>query len=224
MSSDNLIAPDYQHCALITIDVQSDTLDGQPLEITGTSAMLPQLKDLTTAFRDLGKPVVHVVRLYKPDGTNADLCRRNHLIMGAQWLRPGSMGAQLAPGIVSSSVQLEYDRLLSGTVQQIGMNEHIMYKPRWGAFYQTPLEALLRSKNVTSLVFAGCNFPNCPRTSIYEASERDFRIALASDAISGFYERGAVELRNIGVTIATVREIISLVKMAGKGLVNTIGV
>ena len=35
-------------------------------------------------------------------------------------------------------------------------------------------------------MFCGCNFPNCPRTSIYEASERDFRVVLARDAISGF--------------------------------------
>jgi nicotinamidase-related amidase len=62
---------------------------------------------------------------------------------------------------------------------------------------------------VTTLVFAGCNFPNCPRASIYEASERDFHIVLASDAISGFYERGAAELTNIGVTLEAARDIVS---------------
>jgi nicotinamidase-related amidase len=209
MSTNHFVAPDYGHIALITIDVQSDTLDGHPLEIPGTSAMLPRLRELIAAFREAAEPVAHVVRLYKPDGSNADLCRRHDLIQGAQWLRPGSMGAQLAPGLVSSSVQFDCDRLLAGEVQQIGPNEHIMYKPRWGAFYQTPLEGFLRAKSVTTLVFAGCNFPNCPRTSIYEASERDFRIVLASDAISGFYERGAAELANIGVTIEAVPDIVS---------------
>ena len=48
----------------------------------------------------------------------------------------------------------------------------------------------------------GCNFPNCPRTSIYEASERDLRIMLVSDAISGLYDQGRSELENIGVVIA----------------------
>ena len=55
--------------------------------------------------------------------------------------------------------------------------------------------------------FLGCNFPNCPRTSIYEASERDFRVVVVEDAISGIYERGKEELRNIGVTIATAEEV-----------------
>jgi hypothetical protein len=53
----------------------------------------------------------------------------------------------------------------------------------------------------------GCNFPNCPRTSIYEASERDFRIVLARDAISGLYERGEHELVGIGVHLMSSSEV-----------------
>ncbi len=77
----------------------------------------------------------------------------------------------------------------------------VIYKPRWGAFYETPLEAHLRDRRVSTLVFCGCNFPNCPRTSIYEASERGFRIVLVEDAISGLYDRGREELQNIGVRL-----------------------
>ena len=57
-------------------------------------------------------------------------------------------------------------------------------------------------------MFCGCNFPNCPRTSIYQASERDFRIVLAKDAISGLYERGCQELENIGVRVLSAAEVI----------------
>ena len=78
-----------------------------------------------------------------------------------------------------------------------------MYKPRWGAFFKTPLEGHLREHGISTLVFCGCNFPNCPRTSIYEASERDFRVVLPTDAISGLYERGEQELAAIGVQLMT---------------------
>ena len=61
--------------------------------------------------------------------------------------------------------------------------------------------------SVSTLVFAGANFPNCPRTSIYEASERDFRLVMASDGISGLYERGIAELEGIGVAVMTSEEI-----------------
>jgi nicotinamidase-related amidase len=53
---------------------------------------------------------------------------------------------------------------------------------------------MLDGLGVNTLVFGGCNFPNCPRTSISEASERDFRLVLAEDAISGLYDRGRQEL------------------------------
>ena len=59
-----------------------------------------------------------------------------------------------------------------------------------------------------TLVFCGCNFPNCPRTSIYEASERrDFRVVLARDALSGLYERGERELAAIGVLLLESAEV-----------------
>ena len=36
---------------------------------------------------------------------------------------------------------------------------------------------------------------------MYEASERDFRIVLVSDAVSGLYDRGVDECRAIGVDV-----------------------
>jgi nicotinamidase-related amidase len=52
---------------------------------------------------------------------------------------------------------------------------------------------------VNTLVFIGCNFPNCPRSTIYDASSRDFRIVAVQDAISGLYDKGLEELHGIGV-------------------------
>jgi hypothetical protein len=45
----------------------------------------------------------------------------------------------------------------------------------------------------------GCNFPNCPRTTIYGASMRDFNGVIFPSAISGIYDKGVEELANIGV-------------------------
>jgi hypothetical protein len=53
------------------------------------------------------------------------------------------------------------------------------------------------------------NFPNCTRTSIYEASERDFRIVLATDAISRLYDRASKELANIGVHLMNSSELLA---------------
>ena len=206
---DSYTTPDYATSALITIDTQRDVLDGGPLEITGTSAALPPMRALLEAYRAAERPIVHIVRLYLPDGRNADLCRRGAIERGARVLAAGSPGAQLAAELLPDpDLQLEDELLLAGEVQQLGPREVAIYKPRWGAFYDTPLESHLREERVSTLVFSGCNFPNCPRTSIYEASERDFRVVLARDAISGLYDRGERELANIGVTLANTREVV----------------
>jgi nicotinamidase-related amidase len=56
---------------------------------------------------------------------------------------------------------------------------------------------------VHTVVFAGCNYPNCPRASIYDASQRDYRVLLASDAISGVEKHHLEEAGRIGTVHAT---------------------
>jgi nicotinamidase-related amidase len=203
------VSPEFGSAALITVDVQVDTLDGQPLEVAGTSAALPRIAALAAAFRAAGRPIVHVVRLYRSDGSNVDRCRRAAVQAGARILAPGSSGSQLAPGLVdgAGSFALAADELLEGRAQEVGRGEVVMYKPRWGAFYGTALEDHLRRLGVSTIVFCGCNFPNCPRTSIYEASERDFRVVVAGDAVSGLYEQGRRELEGIGVRLMSAGQI-----------------
>ena len=161
---------------------------------------------LAKAFRERGLPIVHVVRLYRPDGSNVDLVRRNMIEQGARIAVPGSAGSQIAAELspdVPNVPALDHELLLAG------------YKPRWGAFCHTELERHLRESGSNALVFAGCNFPNCPRTSICEASERDFRIVLVSDAMSGLYGRGVEECRGIGVDVRDVST--TLDWLTGKG-------
>jgi nicotinamidase-related amidase len=209
------IEPDLGASALITIDVQRDVLDGGALEIPGTSAALSAMTSLVGAFRRARRPIIHVVRLYRADGSNVDICRRAAVEEGARILAPGAEGTELAPGLVPAPhVPLDADLLLTGALQQLGSAEWAMYKPRWGAFYGTSLEGHLRARGVDTLVFCGCNFPNCPRTSMYEASERDFRVALATDAISGLYDKGRAELASIGVTLMDTSELANAVGSA----------
>ncbi len=205
----SLLTADYSHCALLIIDFQKDfVLPGSPAEIAGSFAVLPKLAQLTRTIRQQGRPIVHVVRCYLPDGSNVDLCRREQVQSDAAMVLPCSEGAmmplQLQPEVMP---ELDWDALLKGIPQQIGPQEWVLYKSRWGAFYQTRLEDLLHRLQVNTLLFGGCNFPNCPRTTIYEASERDFRLVLAQDAMSGLYEKGLQELSGIGVTVATTEQI-----------------
>ncbi len=200
---DDYTRPDPRHAALLTIDVQQDfSRPGAPAEIPGTCEILPQMQQLARAFREAQRPLIHVVRLYLPDGSNADLCRRRAIAGGRSMVTPGDAGAELVPELRAfPDTRLDAALLLAGRLQAVAPGEWLMYKPRWGAFYQTPLEGLLRDLQVNTVVIAGCNFPNCPRATVYEASERDLRMVLVTDAVSGLYPRGSQELQRIGVAL-----------------------
>src|SRR5207244_10389175 len=102
---------------------------GLPLDVPGTSAGLPEIAALAAAFRGAGKPIVHLVRLYKRDGSNVDLCRRSEVEAGAHILAAGSRGSQLAPGIVEDATfELKPEQLLRRQPQEVGPGELVVYK------------------------------------------------------------------------------------------------
>ena len=219
------VGPHRDGAALLTIDVQCDFTDpGAPAEIAGTAEATGRMGRLVEAFRDRDAPIVHVVRLYRPDGSNVDPCRRAAVEDGAAIVAPGSEGAELVDDLKpSASTRLDPDALLAGDLQRLGEAEWAMYKPRWGAFYDTPLAAHLDDLSVDTLVVCGCNFPNCPRTTVYEASERDFRVVLAADAVSGTYERGLDELADVGVAVAGTDEVVGWLAADGVTVADLCG-
>ncbi|MGI5161998.1 cysteine hydrolase family protein [Microbispora sp. CA-102843] len=201
--TDPHLAPNWASSALLTIDVQRDFLSDAPYGVPGTSELLPAMAELTAAFREAGRPIVHIVRLYHPDGHDADLVRRSLLASGARIVIPGSAGSALAePLLPPGAPPLDADLLLSGRPQRLGEREYALFKPRWGAFYRTPLDEILREWGVDTLVVAGCNLPNCPRATLVEASERDYRLVLAEDAVSRLTDSGRDEIEGLGVTLA----------------------
>jgi nicotinamidase-related amidase len=203
--------PEPDRSALITVDVQRDTLLGEAFEIPGTSEALPRIAAVAQAFRERSLPIIHVIRLYKPDGSNAELCRRANLEAGDKMFLSGSDGRLPAAEIMpSAAIVPEDSKLLAGEFQAIGTNEKLMYKPRWGAFFGTPLHAELTRLACNTIVLAGINYPNCIRATLYGASERDYRIIAVSDGISNFDERGWQELLNIGVVVKTAAEVARL--------------
>lgn len=196
--------PEFARAALITIDTQRDTLDGQPMAIPGTTAVLPAMRRLLAAFCAAGRPIV---RIYLADGSNVDACRRQAVEEGQGMLLAGTPGCELAPGLLPEGVALDAPLLLAGGVQPAGPGEVVIYKPRWGAFFQTPLHEHLQGLGVSTLVFSGCNYPNCPRASICEASKRDYRVVLVEDALSGLHEQGRREMAGIGVKLMTAQAV-----------------
>ncbi|MFT3969688.1 MAG: isochorismatase family cysteine hydrolase [Micropruina sp.] len=200
-------APHWQRSALLLIDVQNDFLDEGPAAIAGTSAIVAESTRLAASFRDAGRPVLHVVRLYRPGDSDIDLPRRALIEAGAEVVAPGTAGSQIAAGLLPEGVRLDPGVLLSGEPQQLSADEAIVFKPRWSAFHRTGVEQWLRDKGCDTVVVAGCNLPNCPRATLFDASERDFRAVLVTDAVSGASEERLADLATIGVTLLSTKDV-----------------
>jgi nicotinamidase-related amidase len=195
-----LATEDYKAAALITIDVQNDfVLDG-PAQVAGTEAALPAMARLAAQFRTLGRPIIHAIRLYQRDGSDAEPFRADFVRANEPVVAPHTLGAELVPNLAPLAAgKMDPEALYAGVLVPIGDAEWIMYKPRWSAFYKTSLESHLRALSVRSLVICGCNFPNCPRATIFDASERDFQVFLAEDATSQVSAERLSDLARIGV-------------------------
>lgn len=195
--------PDPARAALVTVDMQNDfTIAGAPAEIPGTREIVPALLRAVQAFRAARRPIVHVIRLYAADGSDAERVRRAALEGGKRMLRAGTEGAGIVEELLPADAPaLDAECLRAGRPQELGPREWAIYKPRWNSFFRTPLAGHLQAEGVDSVVVAGCNFPNCTRATTVGATEYDFRTAILRDAVSGLDDRGAHEMDGIGVEV-----------------------
>ncbi|MEX0921792.1 MAG: isochorismatase family cysteine hydrolase, partial [Rhodovibrionaceae bacterium] len=195
------IVPDRKNAALLTIGAQNDyTKPGSPYRSSGAAQAVPNMQRLAEGFREIGSPIFHALRLYRPDGSNVDLCRRSAVEEGMRILMPGTMGAELANELRHQDTpRSDPEMLFGGEFQEIGPAEYLFYKPRWGAFHGTGLNRELLARGITTLVICGCNFSTATRATIYEASAHDYRVILATDAVSDVNEDSLRELGRMGV-------------------------
>ena len=66
------------------------------------------------------------------------------------------------------------------------------------------------------MVISGCNFPNGPQATVYAASNRDFRIVLATDALSGSNDVSLAELARMGVYLMTADQCLRWISREGQ--------
>lgn len=207
LTKQDYTAPEFDRSALVLIDVQNDFVDGaSPVE--GTADRIDTMAQLAAIFRAAGRPIVHIVRLYLPGGSDVDLPRRAAIEAGSQVAAPNTHGANIPePLLPNTEGVLDFELLLAGSAQHLGVNEVVMFKPRWSAFYRTRLDDHLRQMGVTTIVVAGCNLPNCPRATLFDASERDYRAVLVTDATSQVTPQRLSDLQLIGIHLATTSDV-----------------
>jgi nicotinamidase-related amidase len=195
--------------ALLTIDLQNDFVLSGAGCVAGTLECLPKVHSLVEAFRQQSLPIVHVIRLYERDGSNAEQSRQQFIQEHGPLVAPGTQVARLVDAInPRGPYEIDSVSLYAGNLQKVDTDEWLLYKSRWDAFFKTPLEGHLRSLNVETVVLCGCNLPNCPRATLFGASARDVHTVLAYDAVSQATPERLSDLTLIGTILLSSDQVI----------------
>jgi nicotinamidase-related amidase len=195
--------PHFDTSALLVIDVQADFLQGGTLPIPGSTRLIPRLAALIAAYRQARRPVAFVVRYYV--GEDVDRVRRARVLAGEDLVRPGSPGSLVPTELLGAT--LDHELLLTGRPEELGPNEAVFFKPRWSAFHRTDLDAWLRRRGVDTVVVSGLTFPNCLRSTIYDATELDYRVVAAVESSSEVTPERIADIQRLGVATLSNAEI-----------------
>jgi nicotinamidase-related amidase len=169
--------------------------------------VIKRAAEIFQELRAIGLHIIHVVTEYRESGEIAsnpfwkaihdDPTRARKGILHHNLA--GSQGTEIIPALYADG-----DLVVRG-------------KKRYSAFYATDLEFLLRGLGVDTLILAGINTTTCILCTAFEATNRDFRLVVASDAVDSMdgEEMHRFALRLMEAAVAwplTNREILEALK------------
>ena len=177
------VSADPAKVAVVVIDMQRDFLEpGGFGELLGNDVrrLRPTIEPIgrvLEAARRRGLLVVHTREGHRPDLTDcppAKLTRGGVTFIGTD----GPMGRILVRGerghdIIDELAPIE--------------GEPVVDKPGKGAFYATDLEAMLRSRGVTTLLVCGVTTEVCVHTTVREANDRGFECVVLEDCVGSYF-------------------------------------
>ncbi|MBD0267174.1 MAG: cysteine hydrolase [Cyanobacteria bacterium Co-bin8] len=170
--------------ALIIIDMQRDFLEpggfGDALgnDVARLQAIVPTVKRLQDAFRSMGLPIFQTVEGHQSDLSDCPPSKRDRGQASLKIGDPGPMGRILVLGEPGNAIIPELAPLPGETV---------IPKPGKGAFYNTNLEFLLKTHNISHLLIAGVTTEVCVQSTMREANDRGYECLLIEDATESYF-------------------------------------
>jgi len=175
---------DLAHSALLIIDMQRDFIEpggfGESLgnDVTLLQAIVPAVARVLDAWRRAGGMVVHTRESHRADLSDCPPAKR---LRGSPRLRigdDGPMGRILVQGEPGNQIIPALAPLAGETV---------IDKPGKGAFYATPLHALLTQAGISQIVCMGVTTEVCVQTTLREANDRGYDCLLLEDCTESYF-------------------------------------
>jgi len=162
------IKPD--NCSLIVIDMQDEFVRPEWTSswIPEATRQVPKIKKLIDHCRNKNIPVIYTAfkntHSFKDRPKTGELMPNRYPQLGSDptWFKNGEIWHEILPK----------------------ENELIIYKPSYGAFYDTPLETILRNLGKDTIIICGTLTNYCCGTTARQGYERGFKVIFGSDVTS----------------------------------------
>jgi nicotinamidase-related amidase len=153
-------APDNHRSALVLVDVISDfQFPGGDRLLDAALKLAPFLKELKQRARAAGVPVI-----YANDNFGQWRSSFEHLVRHC--MSPESRSRAFIEQIVPNA------------------DDYSVLKPKHSAFYQTPLDILLKSFGTENLILTGFSTNSCILFTAQDAYMRDLRLFVPTDCVA----------------------------------------
>ena len=150
---------DPRSAALIVVDMQNDFVsEGGSLLVPSAAATVPAIGSLVSRFRDAGAHVVFTQDTHREGDPEWRIWPEH--------TREGTWGWEIVDALAPLPA------------------ETVVRKPRYDAFYGTPLDQFLRVWGVRSVVLCGTVANICVQFTAASAALRWYDVVLVEDAIS----------------------------------------
>jgi nicotinamidase-related amidase len=174
-----------ERTALLNIDMQNCFVEGSPIAAPDGLLVLERINRLAAACRKAGIQVIHASVVMRPDGSNLGVLAQFSPPVREGILNKGTHSAALHSGL------------------EIDPRDILIDKPRFGAFYGTDLELILRKHGIDTLIISGVATNICCETTAREAAVRDFKVFFLSDGTATADMGGVTAAELQKVTCAT---------------------
>ena len=159
---------DAARCALLVIDMQDEFVKPEwcPYWVPEATRLVPRLQHVIAHCRRRGIPIIYTLFAK----TLAPLDRpASGRFMPNRYSGPGLDDLRL----------FEESRLWHELAPAPG--ELVLHKPSYGAFYDTPLETVLKNLGRDTVIISGCLTNFCCGMTARQAYERGYRVIFGSD-------------------------------------------
>jgi ureidoacrylate peracid hydrolase len=171
-----------RHTALVVVDMQNDFIATEGLiaregrDVSQAQVMANELPKLLKRAREAGVFVVFVRNVYTTE---------NNFYLSDVWLEQAARKREGGYTRIPVCAENSWSGDFYGDVRPLP-GEPIVTKHRYGAFYNTDLDTILRANGIRTVVLTGVVTNVCVETTAREAFVRDYYVAVVKDGTAAY--------------------------------------